>query len=449
MIEVNSPTRKNKISLEDYPYRRDIENRLLMSQFTTFEFQVLEEILYSPLKTSVRKLAKNLDVSEVDLLPIVEQFAKTGLLELSGEEITVDKEMRKYYESQILKFDEEFAPGMEFLQSLLRKVPIHVLPSWYSIPRTSNNIFDSIIEKYLLTPQIFQRYLAELNLGDPILTGMAQMVFAAPDFKVFGSELMEKYQISREQFEINTLYLEFNFVCCLGYEKVGNEWKEVITPFYEWREYLRFLRDTEIKPLPENAKIEQQHFSEFAFTEAMSDLLSRAKRHPIPCEELEETAILAKLRLLKLAEIVDKRLCALDAANDWLDMNLENRALFVHRHPLNRLTSNLVPHHLATDRNIREAEKSLVRAHRKGWILFDDFIKGVTVPLGEQSIVMLKRNGKTWKYTLPSYSDEEKELIKATLFQWLPEVGMVITGKYKGQDCFKLTHFGESIFGSG
>jgi hypothetical protein len=418
-----------------------------MSQFTTFQLQVLEEILYSPLKTTVRKLAKNLDVEEGEILPIIKQFAKIGLLELFGEEVVVDKEMRKYYESQILKFDEEFTPGMEFLQSLLRKVPIHVLPTWYSIPRTSNNIFDSIVEKYLLTPQIFQRYLAELNLGDPILTGMAQRVFEAPDFKVFGSELMEKYQISREQFEINTLYLEFNFICCLGYEKVGNEWKEVITPFQEWREYLRFLRDTEVKSLPENAKIEQTHFSGFAFIEEMSALLSQARRHPISCEELEETPALAKLRLLKLGEIVDKRLCALDAANDWLDMNLENRALFVHRHPLNRLVSDRVSSHLATDRNIREVEKSLLRAYQKGWILFDDFIKGVTVPLGEQSVVMLKKNGKSWKYILPSYSDEEKELIRATLFQWLPEVGFVITGKYKGQDCFKLTPFGESFLG--
>ena len=44
---------------------------------------------------------------------------------------------------------------MEFIQLLLRKVPIDILPTWYPIPRTSNSIFDSLIEKYMKTPSNF------------------------------------------------------------------------------------------------------------------------------------------------------------------------------------------------------------------------------------------------------------------------------------------------------
>src|SRR3569832_2080321 len=140
MIELTA-AKKNKISLADYNYRRDIENRLLMANFSTFEVAVLEEILYSSIKTPIRKIAKNLERGEEELLPILEKFSKTGLLIIEGDAIVVDKETRKYFETEIEKFEEGFTPGMEFLQNLLKKIPIHVLPIWYSIPRTSNNIF--------------------------------------------------------------------------------------------------------------------------------------------------------------------------------------------------------------------------------------------------------------------------------------------------------------------
>ena len=59
-----STLRKNKISLEDYDYKQDIENRLLMGQFTSKDLSVLEEILYSSIKIPVRKLAKSVDLDE-------------------------------------------------------------------------------------------------------------------------------------------------------------------------------------------------------------------------------------------------------------------------------------------------------------------------------------------------------------------------------------------------
>ena len=243
MVELNQ-LRKNKINLSDYPYEQDIENRLTIAKFSSQDLAVLEEILYSSIKIPIRKLAKSLDREEEEILPVLQTLSKTGLISFEEDAIVVDKEKRKYFEAQMMKFDSDFRPGMEFLKTLLHKVPIHVLPQWYSIPRTSNNIFDSLIEKYLLTPQIFQRYLLELNFHDPVLSGIVEDVFHAPGYKVRAEELMEKYQISHEQFEENMLYLEFHFLCCLSYEKEGEIWKEIVTPFHEWREYLIFLRDT-------------------------------------------------------------------------------------------------------------------------------------------------------------------------------------------------------------
>lgn len=477
MADLNS-VRKNKINLDDYDYKKDIENRLLVAQFSSTDLTILEEILYSSIKIPIRKLAKSVDLDEDEIFPILEKLSKTGLFAFEEDSIVVDKEMRKYFEAQTLKFDPDFKPGMEFLQSLLRKVPIHVLPIWYSIPRTSNNIFDSLVEKYLLTPQIFQRYLVEISFPDPILAGIVHDVYNSPDLKVYGKDLIEKYGISREQFEHCLLLLEFNFACCLGYEKIEDEWREIITPLYEWREYAIFLRNTEAPSISTVDKIKRLRSQDFAFIQDLSQILSLAKKTPISLtedrnkriipskatlstlaakmEDFDENdpsfaehihSLIAKLRQLKLADVVDNRLYALESANDFLDMRLENRALFLYRHPLNRLFSKSIPADIITDRNLREAEKSILRVINSGWVYFDDFIQGVIAPLSEDSIVMLKKQGKAWKYSLPTYTEEELALIKATVLEWLFEIGVTAVGQHNGKECFCVTPFGQSLFG--
>ncbi len=473
-----STLRKNKITLEDYNYRQDIENRLLMAQFTSNDLDVLEEILYSSIKIPIRKLAKSVELDEDAVFSILEKLSKTGLFTFEGDSIVVDKEMRKYFEAQAVKFDPDFKPGMEFLQNILRKVPIHVLPIWYSIPRTSNNIFDSLVEKYLLTPQIFLRHLMDLNFTDPILSHIVNDVYKAPEFKIYGKDLIEKYGISRQQFEEYLLQLEFHFVCTLGYEKIDDEWTEIVTPLHEWCEYSAFLKSTEVSPISTIDQTIRFRPHDFSYIQDLSQILSMAKKQPLAISADKEKKmvpgkavlssfaakiegfdesdpafiayvdrIIVKIRQLKLADIVDNRLYALESANDFLDMRLESRAIFLYRHPLNHLISKAVPAEMITDRNLREAEKSIVRALGAGWVYFDDFIHGVIVPLGEQSIVMLKRQGKTWKYTLPTYSEEELALIKATVLEWLFEIGVTAIGSHNGKECFCVTPFGQSLFG--
>ncbi len=442
-----SALRKNKIQLSDYDYRRDIENRLLMAQFSTLDLEVLEEILYSSLTIPIKKLAKSLDITEEAALASLEKLSKTGLLNLDKETVVVDKEMRKYYEAQIVKFDEDFTPGMEFLQGLLKKVPIHVLPTWYSISRTSNNIFDSILEKYLLSPQVFYRYLSEIHFADPNLTAIVQEVFKAPDFTVSSEELISKYKLTREQFEEYMLLLEFSFLCCIGYKKVGALWQEIVSPFHEWREYLAFLRDKQPVPIADPSKIERTQEDDFAFIHELTNLLKRAKKEPFVNEDKRMEPFIEKLRLVRLADVIDGRLYALESANDWLDMKDDNKALYLYRHPLNRLLSEHFPAHLSTERNLREAEKSILSVLNSGWVYYDDFFKGVLAPLSEQSAVILKKVGKTWKYALPEYNDEESAFIKATVMEWLPEIGIISTGVCEGKDAFAVTPFGQSVFG--
>ncbi|MFS8563054.1 MAG: hypothetical protein LVR00_01455 [Rhabdochlamydiaceae bacterium] len=139
-----------------------------------------EEVLFSSLTVSVEKISKNIDENEENVLASLGKLVEAGLLKSENGLFIVDKEMRKYFESQAPKFENDFKPDMEFLQGLLRKVPIHVLPSWYAIPRLSNNIFNSIVEKYLVTPTTFQRYLMEINFGDASLSAIAQDVLGPP-----------------------------------------------------------------------------------------------------------------------------------------------------------------------------------------------------------------------------------------------------------------------------
>ncbi len=468
--------KKNKVTLSDYNYQKDIENRLLMSQFSSTELAVLEEILYSSVQIPLAKLAQNLHLSVDTIRPILEKLSKTGLLQFSAETILIDKEVRKYFESQILKFDEDFVPGMDYLQNLLKKVPIHILPIWYSIPRTSNNIFESLVEKYLLTPSTFQRYLMEFTHTEPLIKRIMEEVFHSPHFEVSGKDIMKKHNLSKEQFEECLLLMEFNFLCCLGYKKVDDEWEEKITPFQEWKEFLLFLQTSEVQSIVDETAVCKKRPNDYSFAEDISSLLQKAKKQPIALEKTKEgylvpqgktlasllssfpdlsekeslkyvDRLIAKLCLTKLADVIENKLYALDMADNFLDMKLENRALFLYRHPLNHLLQPEIPSHLCLEKPVREAEKSIVRVLNKGWVYFEDYLKGVHVPLSEECIVSLKRCGKTWKYAIPQYTADEIRLLRAILYDWLFEAGIVQVGTHNNKDCFRVTGLGQSLFG--
>jgi hypothetical protein len=473
MLELTS-VRKNKVVLTDYHCQQDIDNRMLMSDFSILDFEVLEEILFNPLKISFKKLVRTVGCKDEELSQILHKLSKTSLLAFQDDCIVVDKEMRKYFEFQMIRFDPAFKPDMEYLFGLLRKVPIHHLPTWYSISRTSNNIFESIVEKYLLTPHIYQRHLQDLHFGDPTIHGIISDLFGAPDFKLNSSDVIGKYNLTRRTFEEMMLLLEFNFIGCVSYKKEDDHWIEIITPYHEWHQYLSFLKATE-SPRVCKSEVERFRKSDFAVIEDMSALLSLAYKKPIPLSSwepgkplpkktLSELAphfshdlssfkaanylgeLLQKLLLLELGSFSGQKFVPLDAARSFLEETLENKALYLYRHAKNRILNPSLPSHLATERNIREAERSLKRVLHGDWVFFDEFFQGVTVALSEHSVIMLKRTGKHWKYSLPVYSESEKSLLKATIFEWLFETGMVAIGTCRGRDCFAVTPFGRFYF---
>lgn len=472
-----SSSKKNKIILSDYNYRRDVENRILMSQFSLFDVEVLEEILNSSLKFTAQSIAEELEAPLEKTLLSLTTISKTGLISINGNNGLVNKELRKYFEFQILKFDNHFQANMEFLQGLLRKVPIHILPTWYSIPRTSDNIFDSIVEKYLETPKVYQRYLEELGLEDSVLEGIFRDVHNSPDLTVRSRDLREKYQLTREQFEIYLLHLEFNFLCCLSYRQVGDQWKEVVTPFHEWSEYVRFLRSTEHTAIEGQEGIVPFRKAPCAFTKDMEVVLKKVQETQIfvdedfstsseslqslmlCCEGFGETQevqeyasyfqmIFRKLCELQLTVIEEGILCATSYTEEWLEMKAIDQAVFLQRHPSHLLFSEDFPAYLVNDRNTRSVEKALERVVHGEWVLFDRFLEGMVVSVGHAAPCTLSKKGRRWAYEIPQYSQDEKRFIKAVVFERLFHIGATEIATFEGNDCFRVTELGKTLLGA-
>lgn len=464
----NTNVKKNKIVLSDYNYRRDIENRLLMADLSTFEVDFLGEIIHSSLKTTVKHLAEALETTESQVIAAIDKLSPTKLVSRQGDQVIVDKEMRKYYESQIIKFDDDFEAGMEFLQGLLSKVPIHHLPSWYSISRTSDNIFLSIIEKHLHSPKIYERYLQELHFDDPVLTSMLKDLYEAPDLKIPSTTFIEKYKLTREQFEEYMLLLEYSFACCLCYHRVGDMWQEMVTPFSEWKEYLEFQRKTTPKPIKDIENIVRKHPHDFGFILDITQVLKSIQKKPIkldmqgahpalpesiPGATLGNTSanyrsgILNAILFFHMGEIKKDTLHILGHGAEWAKHPFQEQALTVYKMPLSLCSAVRTDHHQFSERDLRETEKSLKRVLTSGWIYFEDFMKGLTAPIGTAEPVALLNKGKRWKYTLPTYTAEETALVEATLFERLFACGMVAAGEHKGKPCFCVTAFGRMTLG--
>lgn len=458
MLEI-SLIKKNKICLEDYNYKQDIENRLLISRLTGNDLELLQEILYSPLKIAFQELSKALHCEEKELLSSIKKFIKSGLLSLNGNVITVDKEKRKYFAARIIAFDPNFKPGMEFLQGLLKKVPIHALPVWYNTSRTSDRIFDSIVEKYLLTPLIFQRYLSTLQFPDPIMEEIVKDLLEAPEYMLYASDLIDKYSLSQEQFQTIALLLEFHLVCCLTYKKIGYKWVEVITFFQEWKDYLLFLRETEPPTLCASS-VKRESSRDFCFIEDITFLVSLAKKQPFFYKDTLELAnclhlnttnknyikyvqrLLEKMELLSLASVSEASFSLLDNASQWFSLSNPQKSLLLYRHSY---TSEMMDSF--NEKVLRDIEKSVLRVAYSEWILFEDFLKGMTTTLSEESNVLLKKQGRNWKYTLPVYNPREIVLIKAIILEWLPELGIIELGSYQNNRCFRVTEYGRTFLG--
>ncbi len=386
---LTTTNRKNKINLGDYPYKKDIANRLFLTELSPIEVDVLQELLFQPSKCRIGDLQDCIDHDTASLLAALDTFGRIGLTMQQQDTLFINKDLRKYFEVHIVKFADNFEPSFESLQGLFNKVPISVLPVWYSIPRTSDNIFESIVEKYLHTPKVYESYLQELTFDDPILNKIVEDVFESPDLKVEANILRQRYKLTREKLQEYLLILEFNFVLVSGFQ----DGIEVLCAFAEWQEYVKFQKRHQLKPLAE---------TEVTVTKPAIKVTSR--------EEQED----AMKRFRRTIDAWHTR---------WNDsIGLIEKSVF-------------------------EIERTLRSVPNNSWVLLEDFLAGFITPIGYQPQVTLQRIGKKWRYSLPSYNSEEKAFIEGVVFDLLHDVGITTTGTFKNKPCFMITPFGRVALG--
>ena len=250
------------------------------------------------------------------------------------------------------------------------------------------------------------------------------------------------------------------------------------TPFHEWREYLRFLRDNKTLPAEDSKPIQKYRDADFSFTEDMTEILKIVKFTPLSltldhqerwmpdkismkvlCKKIpgydaksEDMFVqylgklIQKILFLRLCKIDASSLKANEGSDEWLSLSIENRALSIYKHTLTRLEQEDFSPEIATERTIREIEKTMTPIVHLGWVSFDQFMTCIAAPISKDSKITLRKIGKGWKYSLPIYSDEEQRLIKKTILDWLFEAGLVSIGYHQDKCYFRITPFGQTIF---
>ena len=305
--------------------------------------------------------------------------------------------------------------------------------------------------------------------------------FTSKNHKIYAEDLKQKYKLSDDDFEKYMLILEYSFVLCLSYNNVNGYWKETVTPFYEWQKYLTFMNSTTPVDIPDTNKIKRNYDSDFIYTENLKVILNKIPSISFSLDNsksivLNDQSIETLCKNLNLnidnlfsidknfsqkeyiEEMVEK-LLKLDFikvegtglkltkdAKSWLDLSSEKKAMTIYQSPLNQLSRNKYPENIFSNSNIRRAEKSILRVLNSSWVFFDDFMKGIMVPITDDQFITLKKEGKNWEYTLPKYTDEQRNLIKVVVLKWLYENAIVAIGKDNDKICFKVTDFGKKIF---
>jgi hypothetical protein len=453
-----------RVVLEDFDFKRDLKLRLLLEKLNTHQVHVLEEILYSPLKVSAQELCDNTDTNYTDIYLILESLAPLGLFQLKEDTLFVDKEVRKYFETLIEKFSADFHPDLDYFKELLKHVPIHCIVSWYHIPRTSNNIFNSIVERHLKTPKMYEKYIKDTLTFDPEIQKLASYVLHDPREKVPCTELMEKFSLTEEELEEKILFLEYHYILASSYEIEDSKYKKHLSLFSEWKNWKKSA-DTysEDELALHEDEIAKASTNEFSFIEDMSAIIKLCDERDlqvvynqkdelfyladenINLQELNNTSasyiarVINKNLLLGLCVIEEDVLRQTSPATKWLETPIKKRTLITFKHPHNALSHKSDYSFHQHDRNIIEVQKALSTIQSGKWIMFDDFMmrhlsKGNTLKQAE-----LKRVGRHWKYESAEYDPKEIEFFKLIVLSWLFESGMVIPGIYQGKDCLTVT----------
>lgn len=447
---IQSNTRKHHVELKDYPFQRDIGIRLFFASLTELEKEVMEEIVNGSLKCSIKQIVSSLSTSAERIIPLLNRLHQLELFQMQGDQLCINKEIRKYFAYELEKFSPSFEPDLQNLNASLNKVPIHNLPQWYAIPRASDHIFTSIIEKYFQTPKLYSKHLEEIAIERPDLFRLYKMILQSPHLTLDSKTIIETFKLSHEEFEILMLEFEYNLCGCLCYQKSGNTWQECATFFSEWKHYLLSNKNT--SPSLNSDDIKKLHLSDFGFVEEFSHFLENI------CETLfhletkssspfyptfVETAI-----ALQLASLDNKKLIPSKRSLQlWQHKTKQEQASTLYQLLLNYARNTPEKIGGCTERELREIEKGLKTVAHQGWILFEHFFSGFKGAIRNHAPVVLHQKGKKWRYKFPEYGEEDQRFIQHIIVEYLWRAGIVSVGHCRNKPCFCVTPFGRMTLG--
>lgn len=440
---INATPRKHLVVLSQYNYERDLNIRLLLTHFDEIHRAIVEEILNGSLQASIKHLSQIFSVPHEELISFLNTLQAHDLFKINGDKLLINKEMRKYFSFELEKFDPDFESDLSHLQALLNKVPIHILPQWYAISRTSDNIFESIVERYFATPKAYQKHIDELRTDSPLIYKAYKALLEADDFCLPVETLMKRFNFTREQFEHFILEFEYNLCGCLCFKPKGKKWNAFVTLMHEWKTFLNILKTH--RPQPLNTKdIDVAHAEDFYFVDELSKLVEYTQEN-FPIKKMQ-----MQLPLFEELHDVASDLGLLqspDSMRTWLRKTKQEQASKVYQLLLNytRGYPEKITH--CTEREFREICNALKYGAYQGWISFDDFMKVFQGIIRSHAPIELQKKGKKWRYVLPQYSELEKAFVESILFDHLWKAGIISAGKNGDAVCFLVTPYGRTTLG--
>lgn len=200
------------------------------SKLSSFHLEVLDTLSFFSIKVPLSQLAQELEVEELELLPVIKELESLEILHFSCPEITVEKKARKYLESRLdLIGSKSFSP--QHLQMLWSLTPPEQLYSIYPQCNHSDTLINVVLERYFKTPRIYQSTIFEICHLNPDLKELYQAL-----------EASETGALPAEEFSHELIVkAELALIAGLVYEESGSDsqkkLKQKVVQISPWREY--------------------------------------------------------------------------------------------------------------------------------------------------------------------------------------------------------------------
>lgn len=443
----------------DYDYLRDVKNHIFLSSVSTFDVFVLDMLLYSPLHLPLDDFKKNLyeqgnfleEQTSDSLIRSLHKLNKIQLLNITPDNtIQVNKEQRKYFEINIQRFNEKNVPGISLFKELLRLIPTHLLMQWYDISNFSDNMFSSIVDRYLSQTHLYTTYLERVKNEEVLYRKILDQVFAPPDFCVTLPALQEMFQISEESLHTALLHLEYNFACVLSYRPSSHDkYVAVVTPFAEWQQY---LLESTFQPMEEHSTVSGNHtstyiqnFSDFINEVSQGCTLDKEKQRPDSDDLTPLPSYMSIAQSLGLIKVEEHTNRLTRAGSLWLkkDYMERQRFFFHHMHCLCLRDSEW--HSIYGSSVLEVINKILTTLPNSIWFSFSELIQNITSLLKRESSATLVRKNQNWVYSLPYYPESFYHFLTKMMKLHLFHSGIIQTGIKDGHDMFCITPLGKKI----